>query len=91
MKLQTYLSSHGWTQSRLARRLGVTQSAVNQWLKGVRPIPIERCVEIEQATGGGVTRQELRTDWALIWPELSAALRRDLEARKLNAHEQGQV
>ncbi|WP_018610201.1 transcriptional regulator [Uliginosibacterium gangwonense] len=89
MKLQSYLSSHGWTQGKLARRLGVTQGAVSQWLKGVRPIPIERCVEIEQATGGVVTRQELRTDWALIWPELSVVLRRELEARKAVVQEGG--
>lgn len=32
----------------------------------------ENCVGIEKATGGVVTRQELRPDdWFLIWPELA--------------------
>ena len=29
------------------------------------------CVLIEQASGGEVTRQELRDDWQAIWPELT--------------------
>lgn len=72
MRLQAYLIRPGCSQGRLAQRLGVTQGAISQWLKGTRPIPINRCVEIERITGGLVTRQELRTDWANIWPELAA-------------------
>ncbi|WP_369818686.1 transcriptional regulator [Acidovorax sp. Leaf160] len=35
------------------------------------PSPLN-CVAIEQATGGQVTRQDLRPhDWASIWPELA--------------------
>jgi DNA-binding transcriptional regulator YdaS (Cro superfamily) len=34
----------------------------------------KRCVQIEEATGGGVTRQEMRPDdWADLWPELKTA------------------
>ncbi|GAA0493556.1 helix-turn-helix domain-containing protein [Pigmentiphaga daeguensis] len=59
-------------QSALARRLGVSAVTVNQWLKHERPVPAARCVAIERATNGAVTRQELRPhDWAEIWPELS--------------------
>ena len=37
------------------------------------PSPVN-CVAIEQATGGKVTRKDLRPhDWASIWPELAAA------------------
>lgn len=58
----------------LAARLGVTVGAVHQWRGGQRPIPVERCVEIERATDGAVTRMDLRpTDWHRIWPELAAA------------------
>jgi DNA-binding transcriptional regulator YdaS (Cro superfamily) len=49
-------------QSALAEALGVTPSAVNQWVKGNRPIPAERCIPIEVATGGKVTRYDLRPD-----------------------------
>jgi len=56
----------------LARSLGVTPQAVNAWKKGERPVPVERCVEIEHATDGAVTRRDLRPDdWERIWPELA--------------------
>lgn len=61
-------------QAALARAIGVTAPAINQWLSGARPIPIERCVAIERATGGEVSRKELRpNDWENIWPELIKA------------------
>lgn len=56
----------------LARRLGVGPSAVAQWRSGDRPVPAERCVQIEQSTG--VRRWLLRqADWWRIWPELIGA------------------
>jgi DNA-binding transcriptional regulator YdaS (Cro superfamily) len=59
------------SQVRLARLLGVTPPTVNQWVKGKRPVPIAKCVAIERATAGAVTRQELRPgDWQHIWPGL---------------------
>ena len=59
------------SQARLASLVGVTPSAVNQWITGHRPVPIERCVAIEKATKGMVTRKDLRPgDWQTIWPEL---------------------
>lgn len=40
--------------------------------------PARHCVAIERATGGKVTRRELRPDdWAELWPELAF----DLTAR----------
>lgn len=60
-------------QAELARRLGVSKAAVSQWLSGV--VPIERCVAIERATNGAVTRRQLRPDdWQEIWPELDRRL-----------------
>lgn len=57
--------------SRLALAVGVTPPAVAEWLSGSRPVPIKRCVLIEQATAGAVRRWDLRpTDWRLVWPEL---------------------
>ena len=55
----------------LARLLGVSPAAVGNW-KTRGAIPIEHCVAIEQATGGEVTRRDLRPDdWQKIWPELA--------------------
>lgn len=71
MNLDTYLSTVDTAVS-LASKLGVTPGFVSQWRTGVRPIPIERCAAIEKATGGAVTRKDLRPDdWNLIWPELT--------------------
>jgi DNA-binding transcriptional regulator YdaS (Cro superfamily) len=56
----------------LARRLGVTPQAVNEWKQGNRPVPVDRCAEIERVTDGKITRRDLRPDdWERIWPELS--------------------
>lgn len=60
--------------SALAKALGVTSSAAVQWRDNDRPIPIERCVQIEQLTAGAVRRWDLRPDdWHRIWPELVGA------------------
>ena len=48
------------TQAELARRLGVSDMTVSQWKK--RGVPPERCIPIEEATKGVVTRYELRPD-----------------------------
>lgn len=55
-------------QAQLAALLGVTPSTVNQWIKGVRPIPAERCPEIERATDGAVRCEDMRPDvnWAVV-------------------------
>lgn len=48
------------SQAELARKLDVSDMAVSQWKK--RGVPPERCRDIEAATGGAVTRYELRPD-----------------------------
>lgn len=61
-------------QTALAEACGVSVQAVNQWVRGVRPLPIERCADIERITGGVVSRRDLRpSDWRRIWPELAEA------------------
>lgn len=47
--------------SSTASLLGVVQGAVSNWKKRKR-VPASRCLAIEQATGGAVTRYELRPD-----------------------------
>ena len=58
--------------SKLAKAIGVSQSAVSNWRARGTPIAERWCVRIETATAGAVTRQDLRPDdWHLIWPELT--------------------
>lgn len=55
---------HCGGQSGLARAIGngVTQSHVWNWLNRSAEVPASRVVDIERATGGAVTRRELRPD-----------------------------
>jgi len=71
MKLNDYLRHAGISQTLLAAQLGVSQSMIWQWSTGYRPVPPNRCLSIERATGGLVTRGELRPhDGHLIWPDV---------------------
>lgn len=71
MNLPDYLSAERGRGAALAAAVGVTPVMVSQWSGGIKPVPPERCVAIEQATSGVVTRRDLRPkDWHLIWPEL---------------------
>lgn len=55
-------------QASMARVLGLSAPTINQWVNGVRPIPADRCPDIEKATNGSVTCEELRpdVDWAYL-------------------------
>lgn len=56
---------------RLARALGLRQSAVSNWKLRGTVVPAEHCVLIEQATSRAIRRWDLRPlDWYRIWPEL---------------------
>lgn len=68
MNLKTYTSKQRGNATRLSRDLDVDQSLVSLWASGARPIPAERCLEIEKITEGIVTCEELRpdVDWAYL-------------------------
>lgn len=52
------------SQSALARLVGVTQGAVNKWVRGGGVDPVN-ALRIEAATGGVVSKSDLRPD---LWP-----------------------
>jgi DNA-binding transcriptional regulator YdaS (Cro superfamily) len=55
----------------LAKVININPTAIANWAAKRQPVPIIRCVQIEEVTGGMVTRKQLRpNDWHLIWPEL---------------------
>jgi len=72
MSLSTYLSSQRGRAIALARQLGVHPVVVSAWRRGIKPVPAARCLAIERATNGAVTRRDLRPhDYAQIWPDLA--------------------
>jgi DNA-binding transcriptional regulator YdaS (Cro superfamily) len=73
MDLSKYLKAERGRTGELASMLNVSGSLVTQWASG-KAVSAERCTEIERATGGAVTRRDLRPDdWHRIWPELVTA------------------
>jgi len=58
------------SQEKLAAQLGIKQPTVSEWARGERPVPVARCIQIERATNGVVSRKDLRPDdWQRYWPE----------------------
>lgn len=49
-----------------ARALGISPPSVTEWK--TRHIPVERCIQIEQLTGGEVRCEQLRPDinWSVL-------------------------
>lgn len=60
MDLKTYCKER--TQTALAKSLSVSKGLVSQWVGGKTSITATRAKQIEEATGGLVTRHELRPD-----------------------------
>lgn len=65
---------HFGSQAALADAIGVTQPTVSEWLRGDRPVPVDRRPELERSTGGVVRCEHFGDDvaWARIpdpkWP-----------------------
>lgn len=70
MTLDEYLSENAAVD--LAKAVKATAAEISDWRRNKRQVPVRRCVPIEIATGGQVTRKDLRPDdWAEYWPELA--------------------
>lgn len=73
MDLKTFIrTSRRGTAKRLAEQLGISKSYLSQVAAKESLRTADMCVKIERLTLGNVPRQHLRTNWADIWPELSA-------------------
>ena len=70
MKLSDYIRAERGNGAALAGALGISPSYLSQLAAADAAVSPTRCVEIERATGGKVTRRDLRDDWLAIWPEL---------------------
>ena len=54
------------SEAALAAAVGVKQPSVNYMLRKGKRVPAEWCLPIEEATGGKITRHDLRPD---LYPE----------------------
>lgn len=59
-------------QVAMAERLNISPQAVNKWARK-KQAPADRCLEIEKATAGKVTRYQLRPDVFGTRPDRPAA------------------
>jgi DNA-binding transcriptional regulator YdaS (Cro superfamily) len=60
--LRAWRESRRMTQTAVATLLGVSKVQVCRWESGSRAITAEQAGAIERATGGQITREELRPD-----------------------------
>lgn len=58
--IATAIEKSGAGQAGIARLLGVSPQAVNQWVSGIRPVPSRHVLAIEAASG--ISRHELLPD-----------------------------
>jgi DNA-binding transcriptional regulator YdaS (Cro superfamily) len=67
MRLDHYLKPEGSAKA-LAAALQIPEPTVSQWKNGKRRVPADWCIDIEKATAGAVTCEELRpdVDWAYL-------------------------
>lgn len=77
MKLIEYIAKRG-SQSCLAIKIGVKSVSIHQWANGVRQVPADRCPDIERATDGAVTCEELRPDLAEQWAYLRGTEKKEV-------------
>jgi DNA-binding transcriptional regulator YdaS (Cro superfamily) len=60
--LRSVIRDHLRSQVAVARAVGVSPQAVSEILRRGRRVPAEWCLALETATGGAVTRHDLRPD-----------------------------
>lgn len=75
-KLISYLNSlDKLGRADFAARCGTSEGYMRKARSAKQKFRCELCVAIERESGGVVKRQDLRDDWVIVWPELSALSR----------------
>ena len=72
MDLKAWIDLERGRQTKLAAEIGAQPQLVWQWAHGKRPIPADRRPDIERATGGAVTCEEMTSD-EVVWSRISDA------------------
>lgn len=62
MELKNWTNAKRGRSAEIARAVGVSLPTMTRWVNGLDPIPENRCRDIERATNGIVTCEEMRPD-----------------------------
>lgn len=54
-----------------AKACGTSENYMRKARSSGQKFSWERCIQIEQASKGKVTRKDLRDDWHVLWPDLT--------------------
>lgn len=68
MQLKDYVRQERGRLTRLAEAVSRKPPYICHLMAGRKPVPPALAIEIERATGGAVTRYDLRPDADAIWP-----------------------
>ncbi|HKQ43882.1 MAG TPA: YdaS family helix-turn-helix protein [Rhizomicrobium sp.] len=68
--LRAVIRDHLKSQVAVARAVGVSPQAVSEVLRRSHRVPAEWCLALEHATGGAISRHDLRPD--LYPPEINS-------------------
>lgn len=68
MKLSDYVKANRGNAAKIASTIKISPVYISLWASGRRQVPAERCPDIEQATNGEVTCEEMRPDvnWIVL-------------------------
>jgi DNA-binding transcriptional regulator YdaS (Cro superfamily) len=91
MSLLAYTSAERGRTAQLAAAIGMHPVLISQWAHNARPVPSEHCPQLERATEGAVTCEEMRPDvtWVRIpdpdWPHPQGRPLLDVAQRRAKA------
>jgi DNA-binding transcriptional regulator YdaS (Cro superfamily) len=81
MNLANYINGQGrGALAELSRAINAHAPDVSRWASGDRPVPADRCPEIERATNGAVRCEDLRPD--VNWSVLRSQPKTDLATQQ---------
>jgi len=75
-------------QANLARAIGASPAMVHQWINGIRPISVKSCIDIDRATAGAITCEQLRPDLIDRWAYLRGTNKCEADQRAVSVQSQ---